>query len=64
MCCQLFVFGSATNLKANSLLYVKFCKWIHRRCTGERQVTSKLSNRFSHSKCEGGFVKAVEYEVM
>ena len=34
---------SSLRVKANSVLCIQCCKWIHSRCAGVRRVTPKLS---------------------
>ena len=50
-------------VKANSVLCVQCCKWIHDGFAGMKRVTSKLSRNFSCRKCEGNIGEAMEQEV-
>ena len=41
------------SVKANSVLCVQCCRWIHGRCTGVKMVTPIIPRNFAYRKCEG-----------
>ena len=40
-------------VKANSVLCVQCCKWIHGRCARVKMLTQKFSRNFACRKCDG-----------
>ena len=50
------------SVKANSVLCVQCCKWIHGCCAGVKRATPKLWRNFTCRKCEGNIGEAVQQE--
>ena len=50
-------------MKANSVLCLQCCKWIHGRCAGLKRVTPKFSRNFTCRKCDVDIGEAVEQEL-
>ena len=49
-------------VKANSVLCVQYCKWIHGICAGVKIVTQIFSKNFTCRKCEGNIGEIEEQE--